>query len=92
MLSLKRGLSSAEGAGRFPDGLVSVDRNRVRGRVNCWSMSSLYEENLSEGDELMEGSLGWKFCYRDLLKLGQYSRELPMRIRPGLARGWTFIP
>lgn len=62
MLSLK---TSAEGAGRFPAcwWASMVDRNWVRGRVNCWSMSSLYKENLSEGDDLMEWSLGWKFCF-----------------------------
>lgn len=53
------------------DGLLWVDRNGVRGSGNCWGVSSLYEENLSEGDELTEWSPGWKFCYRDLLKLGQ---------------------
>lgn len=72
-------------------GLGWVERNWVRGRVN-WSMSSLDKENLSEGDELMEWSPRWKFCYQDLLKPGQYSRELPTRIRHGLAKGWTFIP
>jgi len=67
MLSLRTGLTVLEGPITFPHaaGLVRCHvgtQKLSKGRVNCWNMSFLNEENLSEGDELMEWSLRWKFC------------------------------